>query len=80
MLRIIVGAVEEADGDGRNSVIGGPQDLQLEGADASEVIFERLPADVWSEVSPSVVSDELSQRVKRAFDPHYILNPGILGD
>ena len=80
VLRIIVGAADDADGDGGNSVIGGSQDLQIEGADASEVIFERLPADVWREVSPSVVSDELSQRIKRSFDPHHILNPGILGD
>jgi len=35
---------------------------------------------VWREVSPSVVSDDLSRGIKRAFDPHHILNPGILGD
>jgi hypothetical protein len=80
VLRIIVGAADEEDGDGVNAAIGDSQDLQIEGADASEVIFERLPADVWREVSPSVVSDELSQGIKRAFDPHHILNPGILGD
>lgn len=46
----------------------------------SETVFEKLPADLWSAVSPSVVADPLSQRIKRAYDPHNILNPGILGD
>jgi len=45
----------------------------------STVIFERLPRDAWSTLSPSVVGDRLSQRVKKAFDPSNILNPGILG-
>jgi len=46
---------------------------------SSEVIFEKLPADVWPLVSPTVVNDGLSRRVKEAFDPSNILNPGILG-
>ena len=44
------------------------------------MIFEKLPPDIWSAVSPSVVSDPLSQGIKRAYDPRNILNPGILGD
>lgn len=43
------------------------------------VIFERLPSDAWAILSPSVVDDRLSQRLKAAFDPSSILNPGILG-
>ncbi len=43
------------------------------------VIFERLPPNTWRMLSPSVVSDDLSQRVKKSFDPSNILNPGILG-
>jgi FAD/FMN-containing dehydrogenase len=30
--------------------------------------------------SPTVVADPLSQGIKKAYDPHNILNPGILGD
>ncbi|HEX3534719.1 MAG TPA: FAD-binding protein [Gemmatimonadaceae bacterium] len=47
---------------------------------ATSVIFEKLPAEVWPVVSASVVSDRLSQGIKKAYDPHNILNPGILGD
>ena len=46
----------------------------------SEVIFERLPADLWPELSRSVVSDALSKGIRNAYDPHHVLNPGILGD
>jgi glycolate oxidase FAD binding subunit len=47
---------------------------------ATSVIFEKLPAEVWPVVSPSVASDPLSRGIKKAYDPHNILNPGILGD
>lgn len=42
-------------------------------------IFERLPAERWSSV-PARVNDPLSRAVRAAFDPHRILNCGILGD
>jgi glycolate oxidase FAD binding subunit len=48
--------------------------------ESSEVIFEKLPAELWSQVSPSVVADPLSRGIKKAYDPFDILNPGILGD
>jgi glycolate oxidase FAD binding subunit len=79
VLRLVVGA-ESANSDGGVSTLGASQDLHVNGAEGSAVIFEKLPADVWSEVSASVVSDALSQGIKRAYDPHNILNPGILGD
>jgi glycolate oxidase FAD binding subunit len=79
VLRLVVGAGGEI-GDGGISAIGASQDLHRNGGESSEVIFEKLPPEVWSEVSPSVVSGGLSQGVKRAYDPHNILNPGILGD
>jgi glycolate oxidase FAD binding subunit len=43
------------------------------------VTYERLPAAMWDILSPSVVSDRVSQGIKRAFDPQTILNPGIMG-
>jgi hypothetical protein len=43
------------------------------------IVYERLPSHMWASLSPSVVSDRISQRLKRAFDPSNILNPGILG-
>ena len=52
----------------------------IERTDSSELVFEKLPADLWPTVSPSVVADPLSQGIKKAYDPHNILNPGILGD
>lgn len=51
-----------------------------DGAASSEVIFEKLPLDIWSIASPTVVSDALSKGIKNAYDPLNILNPGILGD
>ncbi len=48
-------------------------------ARSSTVIYERLPADKWPLLSPTVIGDRLAQRVKKAFDPSNILNPGILG-
>jgi glycolate oxidase FAD binding subunit len=52
---------------------------QLARCDAT-VIFERLPAELWSEIAPSPVSDRLSRSVKARFDPSRILNPGLLGE
>jgi len=43
------------------------------------VIFERLRSSAWRILSPTVVNNALAQRVKRAFDPDNLLNPGILG-
>jgi hypothetical protein len=43
-------------------------------------IAERLPAVLWSSLIPAAASDELSRRVRRAFDPDRLLNPGILGE
>jgi glycolate dehydrogenase FAD-binding subunit len=43
------------------------------------VVFEKLPQEAWTDV-PSALSTSLSRRVKDAYDPNDILNPGILGD
>ncbi len=55
-------------------------DFPSDGHAGTSVIFEKLPAEVWPVVSPSVTSDPLSRGIKKAYDPHDILNPGILGD
>jgi hypothetical protein len=46
----------------------------------ANVIFERLPATLWTELAPSPVSDRLSRSVKQRFDPSHVLNPGLLGE
>ena len=43
-------------------------------------IFERMPGAIWRSFSPSAVTDRLSQGIRAAYDPHCLLNPGILGD
>jgi glycolate oxidase FAD binding subunit len=43
-------------------------------------IFERLPSSLWPTLAPNAASDALSRGVRTAFDPHRLLNPGILGD
>ncbi|HJP86302.1 MAG TPA: FAD-binding protein [Gemmatimonadaceae bacterium] len=73
VIRVVAGAVDGADSS--NQIAAG-----VVQTDSSEIVFEKLPADLWSVVSPSVVADPLSQGIKRAYDPHNILNPGILGN
>ncbi len=78
VMRVVVGNRGNGDAGAPASDVAG--DFRAEGGGSSEVIFEKLPAEVWAHVSPSVVGDPLSQGIKRAYDPHNILNPGILGD
>lgn len=42
-------------------------------------IAERLPRGAWDAV-PCAVNDRIAQRLREAFDPAGILNPGILGE
>jgi glycolate oxidase FAD binding subunit len=44
---------------------------------AVQRVFERLPANSWTEVPPPA-NDALTRRVREAFDPARLLNPGIL--
>lgn len=73
VIRVVAGGTDNADSspDPVGSVVE---------SDSSELVFEKLPTELWPMFSASVVADPLSQGVKRAFDPHNILNPGILGD
>ena len=58
-----------------------PIDVPEDGkASDTVLIFEKLPEDVWPVVSPGVAADSLSRGVKTVFDPHDLLNPGILGN
>lgn len=43
-------------------------------------IVERLPAALWPAIVAPAAVDPLSVRVRNAFDPDRILNPGILGE
>jgi FAD/FMN-containing dehydrogenase len=52
----------------------------LRGATRDTRIFERLPAPLWPVLAPSRATDRLSTGVRAAFDPHHLLNPGILGE
>jgi FAD/FMN-containing dehydrogenase len=79
VLRIVV-ARNGHEGEVDTLAAGTSVDFGTDSGRSSEVIFEKLPADVWARVSPSVVADPLSQGIRKAFDPHDILNPGILGD
>ena len=49
-------------------------------AAAHAMVGERMPEATWRELAPSAVDDALSRGVRRAFDPHFLLNPGILGE
>jgi hypothetical protein len=46
----------------------------------SNRIGERLPDDLWSVVAPPPAADRLSVGIKATFDPHRLLNVGILGE
>jgi glycolate oxidase FAD binding subunit len=78
--RVIVGANRERD-EAMTGAIGASGDYVADGSGSSGVIFEKLPsAEIWAHASPTVVAGPLSQGIKKAYDPHNILNPGILGD
>jgi glycolate oxidase FAD binding subunit len=76
VLRIIVAPSPVSDSV---ELPGNPSFARDDAPSSSETIFEKLPADVWAQVSPTVMDDELSNGIKSAYDPENILNPGILG-
>lgn len=65
-------------------VLGSPSEAELQrlvactGSFAGTTIWERLPADRWAAVAPALASP-LARRIRAAFDPDELLNPGILG-
>jgi glycolate oxidase FAD binding subunit len=74
VLRLVLRAPDDAAASDE-SLLG----IDPAGRPGEHVIFEKLPAEAWQDI-PGAVSDSLSQGIKRAYDPHNILNPGILGD
>lgn len=48
--------------------------------DAPNVVCERLPAALWRERGATGTHARLLDGVRRAFDPHLLLNRGILGE
>jgi glycolate oxidase FAD binding subunit len=53
---------------------------ELRSADRSpKVIAERLPREWWSSLRGGVANPALHRRLKEAFDPRGILNPGLMG-
>lgn len=42
-------------------------------------VYERLPDGAWSILNPPAAGDTVSRALRDKFDPHRILNPGILG-
>jgi glycolate oxidase FAD binding subunit len=55
-------------------------DFEITGNESTRIVYEKLHPSAWPLFSPSSVSDGLSQRLRKAYDPYNILNPGILGD
>lgn len=43
-------------------------------------IYERMPSALWPSLASSALHGQLQRGVKAAFDPHNVLNPGILGE
>ena len=83
IVRCVVPDVSTARDGGRGHVLGGVQERLARALTASfdgTRIFERAPAGIWRSFAPTVVTDRLSRGIKAAYDPHCLLNPGILGD
>lgn len=83
VVRCVVPDVSTARDGGRGHVLGGVQERlarALTAAFDGTRIFERAPAAIWRSFAPTAVADRLSRGIKAAYDPHCLLNPGILGD
>ena len=74
VLRLVIHESGRAAGD-EESLLG----IDPAGGRDEHIVFEKSPDETWAEI-PSAVSDSLSRGIKKAYDPHNILNPGILGD
>jgi glycolate oxidase FAD binding subunit len=43
-------------------------------------VYERLPAALWPQLSPTAIRGAIDGGIKAAFDPNHLLNPGIFGE
>ena len=68
-----VGGANEEETARLRGIVGALQHL-------GTAVVEHLPAPLWASLVPSAAADALSARVRGAFDPRHILNPGILGE
>jgi glycolate oxidase FAD binding subunit len=67
-------AAHPLDATGQREVANSPS------AFAGTCIPERLPPWLWGAGGARGMRDALSRRVRHAFDPSHVLNPGILGE
>ena len=51
----------------------------LEIASLATIVGERMPAPLWPNLSRATDTAPLAERIRRAFDPDRVLNPGLLG-
>jgi FAD/FMN-containing dehydrogenase len=58
----------------------GPADRRGVAPFGGTCVPERLPARLWGAMGAHPTDDPLSRRVRRAFDPAHVLNPGLLGE
>ena len=68
--------IPDAGNEGARETIG---TALLEIASMATFVGERMPAPLWPILSRASDSAPLAERIRRAFDPDRVLNPGVLG-
>jgi glycolate oxidase FAD binding subunit len=74
--RGVVRVVLPVDGDGLDASLRAALEIPFDGTR----IYERLPPALWPALAPTAMHGAIDRRVKAAFDPHHLLNPGIFGE
>ena len=68
--------IPDAGNAGAHDTIGA---ALLEIAAMATIVGERMPAPLWPILSRVTDTKQLAERIRRAFDPDGVLNPGVLG-